>query len=151
MMNLYVHREIASDISNAVDAEPVAVSPGLIAVQLIPRYVTGPRGPQEHYCLMQHLKHMTRRVLAGRGVADLQVEEEVAPGIITDRVFPTKEWTRIQTRYPLPGEGMYQRVDLLGYGQLMWNAERLRTLSNGLRLHALELEAYARAGRVKAA
>jgi hypothetical protein len=142
-----IHEDIVTAINRMVDEHPGAVSPLVVALRLKKLYNARKLEAHIEYASLEHFKQMARRQLAGRFNPAALAEE--------GGVFITEQGdlfgVRMQARYPYPHkrgqDPTYQRVELLSYADLKWNVKQLRKASEGLRLHAIELEAYAEAMR----
>lgn len=137
-MNL--HEQITRDLQAVVDelAGVDIVSPTYLADTLMERYGGAASDPRLRYTGREHLKHMARRMLAGRYALESD-ETEAHQGELFSG--------HLQSRYPIPrsagSEPVYKLIGALTADELAWNVRSLRNSANARLMHADALAAYA--------
>lgn len=136
-MNL--HEQITHDLQGVLD-ELVGVdiiSPTYLADTLVERYGAG-ADTRLRYTGREHLKHMARRMLAGRFAVESD-EGEAHQGELFSG--------HLQVRYPIPrkagDEPVYKLLEALTSDELAWNVRSLRASASARMMHADALAAWA--------
>lgn len=143
-----LHEEVVTAIHREIDnfGSVVALSPTSVALAVQAAF--GAPGTEAHirYTSLEHLKHMARRVLAGR--FDPEGDENEAH---QGEMFSGD----LQDRYPVPRkrdeEPLYKQRDAMTADEVEWNVEQLRKSAKARLRHADALEAWNNERRAPAA
>lgn len=134
-----LHQELTDAINSEIEShgEATALSPTSVAIAVQSRYTQGALNPHIQYASLEHLKHMARRVMAGRFEADGEENETHQGDMFSGH---------LQDRYPLPKvkgqEPIYKRRIDMTDAELMWNEDQLSKSARARVLHAKALKAW---------
>jgi len=126
-----IHREIAA-LNGAI-----ALSPTVVALAVKNGFADSGIEPHIEYTSIEHLKQMSRRILAGRFDADGEENTSHQGEMFTGH---------LQERYPVPPvknvEPTYKKLNLLSKDELAYNIAHLKKSAVARLQHADALQAY---------
>lgn len=145
-----LHEDLVDAINQEIEAfgDAMAIQPTSIALAVQDKFAQGKLQPHIQYTSLEHLKHMARRVMAGRFEPDGE-DNPVHQGELFSGT--------LQDRYPVPRqrgtEPTYKRREDLSDFELRWNVDQLRKSASARMKHADALLAWAdsRSPQLKAA
>lgn len=135
-----MHEELTDSINREIESlgSAIALSPTTVALAVQRHFSATPIEPHIQYTSLEHIKHMARRILAGRFQPDGEDNDSHQQDMFTGH---------LQDRYPIPhqrGEDpIYKHREALTAKELRWNVEQLRKSAAARLRHADALQAWA--------
>ena len=133
-----IHEELITRISIAIKRLESAgsLSPSTVALAVHQGLTDENIEVHVYYASLEHLKHMTRKVLAAKfgvlGSENSSIQNEL--------------FTELQSHYPTArkkGEDpVYKRKEILSYFEVQWNVAQLRKTGQAFLAHADGLDAW---------